>query len=67
MLPKQGVNSCLCQLWAQKVLEYCSQVDFAIEMKAKLDEINKHSFNSFQLRIGKTKPLCLLYQPFCVL
>lgn len=29
------------------------QVDFAMEMKAKLDEINKHSFNSFQLRIGK--------------
>ena len=33
----------------------CDLVDFAIEMKAKLDEINKHSFNSFQLRIGKFK------------
>ena len=31
----------------------CDLVDFAIEMKAKLDEINKHSFNSFQLRIGE--------------
>ena len=30
----------------------CDLVDFAIEMKQKLEEINKHSFNRFQLRIG---------------
>ncbi len=31
----------------------CDLVDFAFEMKTKLDEINKHSFNKFQLRIGQ--------------
>ncbi len=36
----------------------CDLVDFAIEMKTKLDEINKHSFNKFQLRIGeKSDPI----------
>ena len=30
----------------------CDLVDFAIEMKNKLDDINVHSFNTFQLRIG---------------
>ena len=31
----------------------CDLVDFAIEMKNKLEDINVHSFNTFQLRIGK--------------
>ena len=31
----------------------CDLVDFAIEMKNKLEDINIHSFNTFQLRIGK--------------
>ena len=31
----------------------CDLVDFAIEMKNKLEDINLHSFNTFQLRIGK--------------
>ena len=31
----------------------CDLVDFAIEMKRKLDDINTHSFNKFQLRIGE--------------
>ncbi|TRY71944.1 hypothetical protein TCAL_03937 [Tigriopus californicus] len=30
----------------------CDLVDFAIEMRQKLDDINKHSFNKFELRIG---------------
>lgn len=30
----------------------CDLVDFAIEMKNKLEDINVHSFNTFQLRIG---------------
>jgi len=30
----------------------CDLVDFAMEMTSKLEEINKHSFNNFQLRIG---------------
>ena len=34
----------------------CDLVDFAIEMKNKLDDINVHSFNTFQLRIGKEIP-----------
>ena len=40
----------------------CDLVDFAIEMKNKLDDINVHSFNTFQLRIGKGIPLlCQLF------
>ena len=31
----------------------CDLVDFAIEMKRKLEDINTHSFNKFQLRIGR--------------
>ena len=31
----------------------CDLVDFALEMKSKLEDINTHSFNNFQLRIGK--------------
>jgi hypothetical protein len=30
----------------------CDLIDFATEMTGKLEEINKHSFNNFQLRIG---------------
>ena len=30
----------------------CDLVDFGFEMKRKLDDINQHSFNQFQLRIG---------------
>ena len=37
---------------ADKYSHLCDLVDFAIEMKHKLDELNKHCFNKFQLRIG---------------
>ena len=30
----------------------CDLIDFAAEMNYKLEDINKHSFNEFQLRIG---------------
>ncbi|XP_069939523.1 adenylate cyclase type 8-like [Cherax quadricarinatus] len=30
----------------------CALVDFALEMKARLEEVNKHSFNNFRLRVG---------------
>lgn len=30
----------------------CALVDFALAMKARLDDINLHSFNNFQLRVG---------------
>uniref|UniRef100_A0A1B6DLF8 adenylate cyclase n=1 Tax=Clastoptera arizonana TaxID=38151 RepID=A0A1B6DLF8_9HEMI len=30
----------------------CALVDFAIAMKQSLEEVNKHSFNNFQLRVG---------------
>ena len=38
-------------------------VQFAFEMIKKLDQINKHSFNNFQLRIGEQpvqRVVCLL-------
>ena len=30
----------------------CDLIDFAAEMNYKLEDINKHSFNEFQMRIG---------------
>lgn len=30
----------------------CALIDFALAMKQRLDDINKHSFNNFALRIG---------------
>ncbi|XP_047494880.1 adenylyl cyclase 78C-like isoform X2 [Penaeus chinensis] len=30
----------------------CALVDFALEMKARLEDVNKHSFNNFKLRVG---------------
>ncbi|CAL8110129.1 unnamed protein product [Orchesella dallaii] len=30
----------------------CTLVDFALEMKDKLEELNRHAFNNFKLRIG---------------
>ena len=30
----------------------CDLIDFAAELNYKLEDINKHSFNNFQLRIG---------------
>lgn len=30
----------------------CALIDFAIVMKQRLDEVNKHSFNNFGLRVG---------------
>ena len=30
----------------------CDLIDFAAELNYKLDDINKHSFNNFMLRIG---------------
>ena len=36
----------------------CDLIDFAAELNYKLDDINKHSFNNFMLRIGvATGPL----------
>jgi adenylate cyclase 8 len=31
----------------------CALVDFALAMKTRLDDVNKHSFNNFYLRVGK--------------
>ncbi|XP_042869482.1 adenylyl cyclase 78C-like isoform X2 [Penaeus japonicus] len=30
----------------------CALVDFALEMKSRLEDVNKHSFNNFKLRVG---------------
>lgn len=32
----------------------CALVDYALAMKTRLDEVNKHSFNAFHLRVGKS-------------
>ena len=37
----------------------CDLIDFAAEMNFKLDDINKHSFNEFQLRC------CFFFTKFC--
>jgi adenylate cyclase 8 len=31
----------------------CALVDFALAMKTRLEDVNKHSFNNFYLRVGK--------------
>lgn len=37
----------------EKCLEHlCALIDFALCMKQKLDDVNKHSFNNFGLRVG---------------
>ena len=45
-----GINP--LQSERDELAHLCDLVDFAIEMKNKLDDINVHSFNTFQLRIG---------------
>ena len=42
----------MCPFQCDEYAHCCDLVDFAIEMRQKLEEINKHSFNRFQLRIG---------------
>ena len=44
----------------------CDLVDFAIEMKNKLDDINVHSFNTFQLRIGKNTIVVSAVHLLCI-
>ncbi len=34
-------------------LHLTALTDFALAMKDRLDEVNRHSFNNFQLRVGK--------------
>ena len=46
-----GINPSIDE--RDELAHLCDLVDFAIEMKIKLEEINIHSFNTFQLRIGK--------------
>jgi hypothetical protein len=33
-------------------LHLTALTDFALAMKDRLDEVNRHSFNNFQLRVG---------------
>ncbi|KZS05949.1 putative Adenylyl cyclase [Daphnia magna] len=37
---------------ADEYLHLTALTDFALAMKDRLDEVNRHSFNSFQLRVG---------------
>lgn len=36
----------------------CALADFAIALNESIQEINKHSFNNFELRIGKSSQCC---------
>ncbi|XP_069796919.1 adenylate cyclase type 4 isoform X2 [Narcine bancroftii] len=51
-----GLNAPLCQEGSQDTDRNCGHigvmVEFALALMAKLDFINKHSFNDFKLRIG---------------
>ena len=47
-----GINPLLAASDRDEFAHLCDLVDFAVEMTHKLDDINKHSFNKFQLRIG---------------
>ena len=46
-----GINP--LQSESDELAHLCDLVDFAIEMKQKLEDINTHSFNKFKLRIGE--------------
>jgi hypothetical protein len=57
--PSQGLRiwplvhlTVLFSLFQDPLGHLCDLIDFATEMTVKLEEINKHSFNNFQLRIG---------------
>jgi hypothetical protein len=38
-------------------LHLTALTDFAMAMKERLDEINRNSYNNFQLRVGKRETL----------
>jgi len=42
----------------------CTLVDFAFEMKEKLEELNRHAFNNFKLRIGTSDKRSVLIIPW---
>jgi len=48
-----GINPAADQANDDELSHLCDLVDFAIEMRSKLEEINRHSFNRFQLRVGE--------------
>lgn len=45
---------CLPQQCEDKWGHLCALADFAIALNESIQEINKHSFNNFELRIGKS-------------
>ena len=51
------LNICYLQDAEDKHAHLSALVDFALEMKARLEEVNKHSFNDFKLRVGEFKYL----------
>ncbi|XP_046393451.1 adenylate cyclase type 8-like isoform X2 [Ischnura elegans] len=47
-----GLNPSLKGVDEDELEHLTALVDFAIAMKQRLDDVNKHSFNSFRLRVG---------------
>jgi hypothetical protein len=43
----------LMQVQEDEYEHVCALVDFALAMKTRLEDVNKHSFNNFYLRVGK--------------
>lgn len=54
---------CLPQQCEDKWGHLCALADFAIALNESIQEINKHSFNNFELRIGKSFVLLLPLVP----
>lgn len=51
---------CLPQQCEDKWGHLCALADFAIALNDSIQEINKHSFNNFELRIGKSSDSSLI-------
>jgi adenylate cyclase 8 len=49
----------LMQVEEDEYEHVCALVDFALAMKTRLEDVNRHSFNNFYLRVGKLS--CVLY------
>jgi hypothetical protein len=56
----------LFSLFQDPLGHLCDLIDFATEMTVKLEEINKHSFNNFQLRIGVAVGALGTSRAYCV-
>ena len=51
-LPLASLTAVRTVLQVDEFSHLCDLVDFAAELNYKLEDINKHSFNEFKLRMG---------------